>query len=66
MLTEEERTRRMIDLLRPDITQVIKFNEDLLVTVEDCFRRALRVNWRLALIQEKEAKEGKAKDEQAK
>ncbi len=57
MLTEEERTHLMIELLQPIIAQVIKFNEDFPVTMEDYFGKALRVNQRLALIQEREVTE---------
>ena len=64
MLTEEERAHRIIDLLWPDIAQVIKINEDLPTTMEDCFGRALCINQRMVLIKEKESKEDKAKGKQ--
>ena len=64
MLIKEGRTCRMIEILRLEIAQVIKFNEDLLVTMEDCLRRALRIDRSLALIKEREAMEDKASDEQ--
>ena len=66
MLTEEERTPRMINLLRLDITQVIKINEDLPVTMEDFFGRALCINRRMDLIKENESQEDKAKGKEVK
>ena len=61
MLTKEERVHRMIDLLWLYITYVIRINVDLPTTMKDFFGRALRINWRLALIKERESKEDKAK-----
>ena len=65
MLTEEERTCWMMDLLSPNITQVIKFNDDLLVIIEDCFKRVIQIDQHLALIREKESKEDEASDKQS-
>ncbi|KAL5560671.1 hypothetical protein UlMin_036882 [Ulmus minor] len=46
--TEEERTRKMMDMFCPDIALAIERGGSPPVSVEECVERALRVEYRLA------------------
>ena len=62
LLTEEERAREMLEMLRPDIACVVKNSDKLTTTMADCFGRAFRAKYRLAQIQEEKAKEIKVSE----
>ena len=56
VLTEEERAREMLGMLRPDIARAIRESEELPTTIVDCFGRALRAKYRLTQIRAEKAK----------
>ena len=50
VLTEEERAREMLGMLRPNIARAIRESDELPTTMVDCFGRALRAKYRLTQI----------------
>ena len=66
LLTEEERAREILEILRPHITRAIKDSDELPTTMANCFRRALHVKHFLTQIQEEQAKAIKVRNQHGK
>ena len=66
VLTEEERAREMLGMLRPDIARAIRESDELPTTIVDCFGRALRAKYRLTQIQAEKAKKKEVCRQQSK
>ena len=66
MLTEEERTHEMLEMLRPYIACAIKDSDELPTTKIDHFGRVLHAKHRLAQKQEEEAKVNKVREQKGK
>ncbi|KAL5582106.1 hypothetical protein UlMin_014548 [Ulmus minor] len=64
--TEEERTRKMMDMLCPDIALAIESGGSPPVSVAECVERALRVEYRLAQLKEERARRFEARKNQGK
>ncbi|KAL5575507.1 hypothetical protein UlMin_017206 [Ulmus minor] len=64
--TEEERTRKMMDMFFPDIALAIESGGSPPVSVEECVERALRVEYRLAQLKEERARKFEARKNQGK
>ncbi|KAL5537508.1 hypothetical protein UlMin_045605 [Ulmus minor] len=64
--TEDERTRKMMDMFCPDIALAIESGGSLPVSVAECVERALRVEYRLAQLKEERARKFEARKNQGK
>ncbi|KAL5539165.1 hypothetical protein UlMin_046037 [Ulmus minor] len=64
--TEEERTRKMMDMFCPDIALAIESGGSPPVSVAECVERALRVEYRLAQLKEERARKFEARKNQGK
>ncbi|KAL5567760.1 hypothetical protein UlMin_024335 [Ulmus minor] len=64
--TEEERTRKMMDMFCPDIALAIESGGSPPVLVAECVERALRVEYRLAQLKEERARKFEARKNQGK
>ncbi|KAL5546500.1 hypothetical protein UlMin_006187 [Ulmus minor] len=64
--TEEERTRKMMDMFCPDIALAIESGGSPLVSVAECVERALKVEYRLAQLKEERARKFEARKNQGK
>ncbi|KAL5548161.1 hypothetical protein UlMin_003392 [Ulmus minor] len=62
--TEEQRTKRMLEMFRPDISLAIESGGDQPKTTSDCIERAFRVEHRLNQLKEMKAKTFEAKKKQ--
>ncbi|KAL5560320.1 hypothetical protein UlMin_036531 [Ulmus minor] len=54
--TEEQRTRRMLDMFRPEISLALESGGDPPTTIADCVERAYRAEHRLMQVREERAK----------
>ncbi|KAL5579140.1 hypothetical protein UlMin_011582 [Ulmus minor] len=64
--TEEERTRKMMDMFCPDIALAIESGGSPPVSVAECVERALRVEYRLAQLKEERARKFEVRKNQGK
>ncbi|KAL5572377.1 hypothetical protein UlMin_021974 [Ulmus minor] len=64
--TEEDKLRRIMDMLRPDITLAIESGRSPPHTVAKCVERAIRIEYRMAQVKEEKKKYYEAKRNQLK
>ena len=62
--TEEERLRKMMDMLCPDIALAIESGDSLPTMIVKCVERAIRIEYRLAQLKEERAQNFEARRNQ--